>query len=50
MRMAEKLLWKDIVRVHSSSRREFDQLLNQDAPADSTLVYVGERKAPSKVI
>jgi len=31
------------VRVHAQSRKEFDRLINEDPPADSALVFVGQR-------
>lgn len=47
---SEPLPSSGTVRVHSSSRKEFDKLINQDPPTDAALVYVGERKPVDGVI
>ena len=38
------------IRVHAAMRKEFDRLINEDPPADSALVFVGERKPEPGVV
>lgn len=38
------------VRVHARTRKEFDQLIMQDPPDDSALLFVGKPELPQGVI
>ena len=38
------------VRVHATDRKVFDELILKDPPAESALIFVGERKAANGVI
>ena len=39
-----------IIRVHAKTRKEFDQLIQEDPPGKSAFVYVGVPKRPNNVI
>lgn len=39
-----------IVRVHAKTRKEFDQLILQDPPDDSALIFVGKPQLPPGVV
>lgn len=39
-----------IVRVHAAKRKDFDQLILQDPPEYSALLFIGERELPPGII
>ena len=39
-----------VVRVHAHARKEFDELILQDPPAEAAIIFVGERELPPNTI
>ena len=46
----EPLPKSGVIKIHAKSRREFDELIVKDPPANSALLFVGKRQIPAGLV